>query len=112
MFLTSVFLGVAKKMPYYKTHFICSQMVSWGDVRLCQSSWCDPAMRSHVGSLGGAVWLTVLALFPLQLLAVCHTGDRIPDRSTWDLQRRINILGLRKGARGREDCFLFPIVRL
>jgi hypothetical protein len=23
-------------------------------VRLCQTSWCDPAVRSHVGSLGGA----------------------------------------------------------
>jgi hypothetical protein len=23
------------------------------------------------------------ALFALQLLAVCHTGDRIPGRSTW-----------------------------
>jgi hypothetical protein len=58
------------------------------------------------------VRLTVLALLALQLLAVCHTGDRIPGRSTWDLQRRINILGLQEGARGREDYFLCPIVRL
>jgi hypothetical protein len=41
-------------------------------VRLCQTSWCDPAVRSHVGSLGGAVWLTVLALQALRLHAVCH----------------------------------------
>jgi hypothetical protein len=81
-------------------------------VRLFQTSWCDPAVRSYVGSLAGAVRLTVLALLALQPLAVCHTGDRIPDRSNWDLQRRINILGLREGARGREDCFLCPIVRL
>jgi hypothetical protein len=29
------------------------------------------------------VWLTLRALLALQLLAVCHTGDRIPGRSTW-----------------------------
>jgi hypothetical protein len=29
------------------------------------------------------VWLTALALLALQLLAVCHTGDRIPGRSAW-----------------------------
>jgi hypothetical protein len=53
-------------------------MVSWGGVRLCQSSWYDPAVRSHVGSLGGAVRLTVIALLPLQLLAVCHPGGQDP----------------------------------
>jgi hypothetical protein len=57
------------------------------------------------------VWLTVPAFAVLQLLAVCHLGDSILGRSTWDLQRRINIFGLREGARGREDCFLCPIVR-
>jgi hypothetical protein len=29
------------------------------------------------------VWLTVLAIVVLQLLAVCHSGDRVPGRSTW-----------------------------
>jgi hypothetical protein len=47
-------------------------------VRLCQTSWRDPAVRSHVGILGGAVWLTVFALLALQLLAVCHSGGQGP----------------------------------
>jgi hypothetical protein len=29
------------------------------------------------------VWLTVPAFVALQLLAVCHSGDKIPGRSTW-----------------------------
>jgi hypothetical protein len=38
---------------------------------------------SHTWAVwSGRVWLTVLALFALQLLAVCHTGDRIPGRIT------------------------------
>jgi hypothetical protein len=47
-------------------------------VHLCQTSWCDPAVRSHVGSLAGAVWLPVLAFVALQLLAVCHLGGQGP----------------------------------
>jgi hypothetical protein len=67
---------------------------------------CDAITRGQPGRGREAYSAALLAL---QLIAVCHTGDRIPGRSLGNLQRRINILGLRQGARGREDCFLYPI---
>jgi hypothetical protein len=77
-------------------------------VRLCQTSWCDPAVRSHVGSLGGAVRLTVLALLALQLLAVCHTGDRIPDRSAWGFPTTNRLPWTPVGSEGARGLLSVP----
>jgi hypothetical protein len=49
------------------------------------------------------VWLTVLAIVVLQLLAVCHSGDRVPGRSTWGSPTMIThpwTPGESEGARG------------
>jgi hypothetical protein len=80
-------------------------------VHLCQASWCDPAVRSHVGSLGGALAYSTCLDGAAAACSVSSwwTGSRAGVLG--DLQRWINILGLREGARGREDCFLRSILR-
>jgi hypothetical protein len=84
-------------------------------VRLCQASWCDPAVRSHVGRLGGALAYSV-ALLALQLLAVRHTGDRIPGRSTWGsptMSKRPWTPEGSKGARGLLSVpYRLPVVSI
>jgi hypothetical protein len=57
----------------------CPQFDGWTDVRLCQTSWCDPAVRSHVGSLAGAVKLTVLPCWRCSCLqcVILVTGSRV-----------------------------------
>jgi hypothetical protein len=52
-------------------------------VRLCQTSWRDPAVRSHVGILGGACGLQCLPCWRCSCLQFVILVDRVPGRSTW-----------------------------
>jgi hypothetical protein len=87
--------------PHPSSLFVCVKLP--GAILQCDHTWA---------AWQGPCGLKCLPCWRCSCLqcAILVTGFRVGVLG--DLQRRINILGLREGARGREDCFLCPVVRL